>query len=263
MSSNDTFRLGFRFAESKRWKGATATSKVRPFLNHFNECDVVLDVGCGVGIELNAVSTRVKYSVGLDIDLSSLRAARHFLGDKAQKIDFVRADICYLPFKTSSFSKLFCFDVLEHISFVQEEVINGLKGVLCSEGECLIRVPNKWTLEEFLLMIVSKLRRSKGLWNVRHVAFFSLKEIVELFLNDGFSYVDGYTAGSLVSNILTSILTIASVPLNILFHNNYYKCRYYFGALCRFHPRINIFFVRRAFPKMPSFNYFTIVFRHQ
>jgi ubiquinone/menaquinone biosynthesis C-methylase UbiE len=112
LSSNKIFRLGFRFAESKRWKKATATCNVRPLLNRFSEDDVVLDAGCGVGIELNAVSTRVKYSVGLDIDLSNLRIARHFLGDRAQKIDFIRADICYLPFRTSSFSKILCFDVL-------------------------------------------------------------------------------------------------------------------------------------------------------
>jgi ubiquinone/menaquinone biosynthesis C-methylase UbiE len=86
------------------------TSKVRPFLNHFNEGDAVLD-GCGFGIEFNAVSTRVEYSKGLNIDSANLRAARHFLGDKAQKIDFVMADIRYLPFKACHFPSYFvsCF----------------------------------------------------------------------------------------------------------------------------------------------------------
>jgi len=147
-----------------------AASKVRLFLNHFNEDDVVLDAGCGVGIELNAVSTRVKYSVGLDIDLSNLRTARYLLGNKIQKIDFIRADICHLPFRTSSFSKILCFDVLEHL-ICPIKAIDGLRSILSSGGECFIRVPNKWTIGEFLLMIVSKQRRSRGLWNVRHVSF--------------------------------------------------------------------------------------------
>jgi SAM-dependent methyltransferase len=263
VSSNNTFRSGFRFAESKRWKGATATSKVRPFLNHFNEGDVVLNDGCGVGIKLNADSAGVEYSVGVDIDLSNLRTARHFLGNKAKKIDFVRADIYFLPFRTSSFSKILCFDVLEHFTH-PEKIVGRMSDVLCSEGECFIRIPNKWTLDEFLLMIVSKLRHSKDLWNVRHVSFFDFREIVELFSKEGFSYSVGYTKGSFASNILTAtILNVASVLLNFLFHNNYYKNRYYFGALRRFQLQTKIFYLNVGLLKYPSFNYLTMVFRYQ
>jgi SAM-dependent methyltransferase len=259
MSNNtDTLKVGFRFAESERWK--KAIPKVKPFLGHFTEGDVVLDAGCGVGIELNTVSARVNYSVGLDIDLSNLKIARRFLARRVKTIDFVQADICFLPFRPLSFSKILCLDVLEHLTR-PKQVVKGLKSILRLGGECFIRVPNKFTLGEFLEMLVSKLRRSEDLWNVRHVSFFSLNEIVELFQNEGFSYVSGYTTGGFISNVFTSLLTIASVLLNILFYNNYYKCRYYFKALSRSHPRSNIFLVKGA-SRFPSFYYFTIVFRY-
>lgn len=262
LSRSNTLRLGFYFAETKRWDRETASSKVRPFLRYFSEGDAVLDAGCGVDIELNVVSDFVEYAVGLDIDSSVLRIARYFLGKKTKKIDFIRADVCFLPFKTSSFSKILCFDVLEHLTH-PEKIVDRMKKILCSEGECFIRIPNKWTLDEFLLMIVAKLRHTKDLWSVRHVSFFDLEEIVKLFSNEGFSYLHGYTKGSFMSSILTAILTSASVLLNVLFYNNYYKNRYYFAALCRFRPQVKIFYFTRELPKYPSFNYLTMVFRYQ
>lgn len=91
--------------------------------------DVVLDLGCGVGIELNAVSVHTKYLVGLDIDLSNLRIARNFLDKKSEKMNLVRAGIFFLPFRDSSFSKVLCFDVLEHLANPKRS-IKGIRGVM-------------------------------------------------------------------------------------------------------------------------------------
>jgi len=171
VSCNDKFWSGFLFAERKRWNGEVASSKVKLFIRHFTEKDVVLDIGCGV--ELSVVSDFAQYVVGLDIDPDFLRVAKEALGNKTKKnVELVRGD-AYLPFKTSSFSKLLCFDILEHLPNPRR-LVDGIKEVLCQRSFCVIRIPNKWTIHEFLLMLVSRLKHgNKGsLWNVRHVSFF-------------------------------------------------------------------------------------------
>lgn len=227
VSHADSFRLGFRFAETKRWNKKIRTSKVKPFTAHFTEKDVILDAGCGVGIELEVVSNIASYSVGLDIDAANLSTAMHFLNNKKNKIDFIRADIRFLPFKTSCFSKILCFDVLEHLAH-PEGIVNSIRRILRSAGECFIRVPNRWTLDEVLLMLISKMRYSEDIWNVRHVSFFDSRGTAKLFSNADFSFLEGYTTGSLKSNLATGLYTVASIITNILFYDDYYRNRYYF-----------------------------------
>jgi SAM-dependent methyltransferase len=174
MNRNEDYRQGFRFSESQRWKAATKASKVYPFIDRFSKNDYVLDIGCGVGIELNITSTKADFSVGTDIDVKNLITARSFLKQKS-KIDFVRADIHFLPFKDEAFSKILCFDVIEHLRF-PDRAVKEISRIVKTDGEGYIRLPNKWTVHEGLLRILALSKPSKGLWNVRHVSFFSLKE---------------------------------------------------------------------------------------
>lgn len=246
-------------AETKRWTGQRRNFKITPFVSRFTKTDCVLDAGCGVGIELSALSHIVAYSVGLDIDPSNLRVARNFLAGKLRNIDFVQADICFLPFRDSAFSQVMCFDVLEHLLY-PKIVMTRFKDILRPQGEIFIRLPNKLTLHELLLLMISMVRRSNGLWNVRHVSFFSIKKIIKLLQKEGLSYQAGYTWGSLALNMYVSLLTVASISLNIIFAKNYPKSRHYYRALGRRFPKSKSYFLSKA-SQMPLFSYFTLVFR--
>ncbi len=262
MNRNEDYRQGFRFSESQRWKAATKASKVYPFIDRFSKNDYVLDIGCGVGIELNITSTKADFSVGTDIDVKNLITARSFLKQKS-KIDFVRADIHFLPFKDEAFSKILCFDVIEHLRF-PDRAVKEISRIVKTDGEGYIRLPNKWTVHEGLLRILALSKPSKGLWNVRHVSFFSLKDIIHLFSRHGFSYLDGYTKGDLRYNLKVSILAIASVFVNgfvVLLGGQYYKVRYYSNALNSSHQKTKIYSYKPNFENMPLFSDYLVVFK--
>jgi ubiquinone/menaquinone biosynthesis C-methylase UbiE len=54
------------------------------------------------------------YIVGLDITLQNLRIAKESINAKS-KVDFILADINYLPFYELSFDIVLCSEVLEHL----------------------------------------------------------------------------------------------------------------------------------------------------
>jgi ubiquinone/menaquinone biosynthesis C-methylase UbiE len=97
----EILRKRFLFAQLQR-----QGSKVKPFLPYFRKNDVILDVGCGSGVELLAVSNFCEYAVGLDIDIDVLKIARRRVKNK-MNIDLVRADALHPPFRSKSFSKIF------------------------------------------------------------------------------------------------------------------------------------------------------------
>lgn len=258
--------MGFLFAESRRLDDEATSSKLGPFIHRFTEEDVVLDLGCGVGIELSVIGNLAHCVVGLDIDPDVLSVAKKALHkETGNNVELIRADAFFLPFKPSSFSKLICTDLLEHLR-EYTKLVGCMKEVLCTEGDCLIRIPNKWTIDEILLVVVSLLRPSKSLWNVRHVSFFDLHDVVGLFSCEGFAYVDAFTKGCMLTNAISVVLAIASVLLTVLFHGDYYKVRYYFIALSKVHSRAHtrIFRIRSgSLPKMPLFNYMTVLFKRR
>jgi len=67
----EKLREKFLFAQTKRTE-----SKVRPFICMFHPSDVVLDVGCGAGIELKELGNLVCMCVGVDIDERVLQLAK-------------------------------------------------------------------------------------------------------------------------------------------------------------------------------------------
>lgn len=234
-------------------------SKVKPFIRRFCKNDTVLDIGCGSGIELSSLSDFCGYAVGIDIDKDVLAIAKRKLRDRVN-VYLARSDARLLPFRPKCFSKILCFDVLEHFIFPQI-LINNMKHLLVSHGEVILRVPNKWSPHEILLMLISPLTKAKtGTWFVHHVSFFDSKSIKGIFISRDFQYASGYTYGSLISNIATALFTLISVLLNLIFYNNPIKRETILSTLRKHYPKTRCFIINSD-SKLPSFSYLTMMFR--
>ena len=82
----------------------------------FTSKDVILDVGCGKGHWLNFLEFTRTYRIGVDISLAALKQAK-----RSSNIEYILADAENLPFRESSFNRIFCLGSLEHF-------VNPLRG---------------------------------------------------------------------------------------------------------------------------------------
>lgn len=89
---------------------AKTLKSLKPLLS-LRQSDFILDVGCGIGqltILLNDYSPNI---VGVDLSIKNL----HEMKKRYRNLELVIADAEFLPFKISSFDKVFAFGVLEHV----------------------------------------------------------------------------------------------------------------------------------------------------
>jgi ubiquinone/menaquinone biosynthesis C-methylase UbiE len=77
--------------------------------------DAVLDVSCGTGTDLVAMSKKIGRDgllVGIDLSGAMLRVARRKLKARGAMADLYRANASYLPFRASTFDALYHLDGL-------------------------------------------------------------------------------------------------------------------------------------------------------
>jgi SAM-dependent methyltransferase len=75
--------------------------------------EVVLDAGCGVGLFVEIIGSKVYY-VGIDISLESLYKSPKSILDKVT--DYVYCDVEMPPFRRKSFDKVYSFTQIHHSS---------------------------------------------------------------------------------------------------------------------------------------------------
>lgn len=96
----------------------------------------VLELGCGDGKTLAAlVRQKPARIVAVDFSSEALKQARSRLGDVAQGVEFVKADVCDLPFGDEEFDVVVCYYVLN--ALLEKErtrVVREMKRVLVSGG---------------------------------------------------------------------------------------------------------------------------------
>jgi len=102
----------------------------------------VLEIGIGDGFGSYYLSKDASYVVGLDIDFSVRDNLKKYIDRyKVKNIFFLCADAVYLPFRDSSFDRVICSQVIEHIpedgllNFLQEiyrVLKTGGQGLICT-----------------------------------------------------------------------------------------------------------------------------------
>ena len=110
----------------------------------------ILDIGSGRGDIVLASARKNIYSYGIDYSHDAIeiaKVAKHSLPDNLASFFSVhRASACTLPFKESTFDKIFFMDVAEHLSPADLlQCFKECKRTLKEDGELIIHTsPNRW-----------------------------------------------------------------------------------------------------------------------
>jgi ubiquinone/menaquinone biosynthesis C-methylase UbiE len=100
----------------------------------------VLDVACGEGYGAALIARTAKCVVGTDIDADVVRVAQARYGRDG--LEFLRADMFELPFKSRSFDVVTCFEAIEHVS-TPSRALDEIARVVASGGTAIISTPDK------------------------------------------------------------------------------------------------------------------------
>lgn len=116
------------------------------YLAHLWPGDRLLDVGCGNAMHTLKAARRCAQVTGADLSGASLgvgiRTAR---AQGARNIRLVRADVeAGLPFRSGSFDKVLCLDLLEHVH-KRDFLLGEIHRVLRPGSALLLAVPNRAT----------------------------------------------------------------------------------------------------------------------
>lgn len=160
------------------------------------DSDLILDSGCGDGLFLVAISEICKCRlVGIDLDKKNLRLANGYL--KGKSVRLIYGNITNLPFPDCYFDKVYCSEVLEHVSN-DKKAVSEMKRVLKKNGKLVITVPNKnypfiWDpinkILESLFHTYIKSGFWAGIWN-KHLRLYSIDEISDLLKENKFKILD-------------------------------------------------------------------------
>lgn len=138
----------------------------RPYVEYFQGCRNVLDVGCGAGIFLELLTDAGIDAVGVEQD-SEISAYARSMG-----FEVVCADaLAYLEKDFQPFEGIYCSHLVEHLHFPQvKELIERMAGALTDDGVLVLVFPDPESIRSQLL----------GFWrDPEHVRFYH-PELIEL-----------------------------------------------------------------------------------
>lgn len=141
----------------------------------------VLDAGCGTGVNILRVHSRVKSIVGFDYALASLSRCQKRIQQRGVGNAHVHlASITAIPLPDRSVHRVLCLSVLQYLD--DNEVQRALREclrVLVPGGTIVLHVKNSSSLYWFTLGIAKKLKgllgRSTQLYNVRPFGWYEKK----------------------------------------------------------------------------------------
>ena len=132
----------------------------------------VLDVGAGEGVLVDRYRSRGYNITGVDPNYQSPQVKKGSLAS--------------LPFEDGSFDAVFCLDVLEHLSLLEQHpALREIRRVLTNDGTLLLSVPNLAHLHSrFRFMLGGALTRTSAV--ERHPGDRPIAEYLELLSSVGF-----------------------------------------------------------------------------
>lgn len=139
---------------------------------------VFLELGCNWGRWCLSASRKGYFAVGIDPSFKGLLAAKRVAKELSMPSLYVVADARHLPFSDDSIDIVFSYSVLQH--FGKKEVFKSLteiSRVLKGQGQCLIQLPNKYGLVNFIRQMQKGYRKVKEF----DVRYWSPKEMLEAF----------------------------------------------------------------------------------
>jgi ubiquinone/menaquinone biosynthesis C-methylase UbiE len=106
----------------------------------------ILDIGCGTGLILERIKSKVKVKIGIDISRGMLFKA------KARRLWVFQSDVLSLPFKDNSFDLVYSFKVLAHVEEIKR-AIKEMTRIVRPGGYLVLEFYNRLSLRYLARLI--------------------------------------------------------------------------------------------------------------
>lgn len=178
----------------KKWKidinyYSEIRMELRPFLTNNEQPINILEVGCGMGATLGYLrDTMAPCNVyGVELNSTVASYAKHYIPNIMQgNIETMDLN----GYKEGMFDYILFPDVLEHLHD-PEAVLNKMKRYLKSSGFIVASIPNIMHYSVVLDLLKGNFTyEDSGILDRTHIHFFTLQEIIKMFVRCGFEIVD-------------------------------------------------------------------------
>jgi len=138
-----------RYSQEQERKFTVALGRV--FLS---QDDLILDIGCGTGLLLEKIGCHVEFAVGLDLSAQLLSWARSKLKE-SRNIALILSDANHLPFRHTTFDKLFAITLLQNIPNPSEALSEAMSVARPEATIIVTGLKKKYGKEEFVSLVAS------------------------------------------------------------------------------------------------------------
>lgn len=153
---------------------------------NFSGEEIILDLGCGMGLQTMLIGKKCKKVIGIDISEKAINIARSISSYTKRRIntEFHCIRIENANFENEYFDKIFSVCVIEHISNYVE-VLKETYRILKKDGQMIFSVDALETIQDKRL-----LEKHKKKHFVEH--YFKKEELMELLKELGFKKIEIY-----------------------------------------------------------------------
>ena len=145
--------------------------------------DIVLDVGCGGGINLNRMSKKAKMVYGVDFSIESVKLSREVNRQEIHdgKVKVIEGNVANLPFEDDTFDIVTAFETVYFWPDI-EKCFGEVKRVLKPGGTFLIGMESNGS--DNLIMKLSE--------KLIDMTVYNDEQITEFLKNNGYSQITVY-----------------------------------------------------------------------
>lgn len=136
---------GLNYKEKREFRYSLQDYMHRVFRSFDFAGKLVLDLGCGAGIDSAEFVRSGAKVVSLDFTRTSVKLTRNLLKEANVPSHIVQADALSLPFKQNTFDCVYCFGVLHHIPQI-EKALSQIHQVLKPAGQIMAMLYHKDSL---------------------------------------------------------------------------------------------------------------------
>ncbi|MFX0137762.1 MAG: class I SAM-dependent methyltransferase [Candidatus Hodarchaeota archaeon] len=148
---------------------------------------MVLDVGCGGGVDVLLMAKNGAFAIGLDIMLASVQISGAREKAKSNKligrVGFIIASAMNIPFKNDIFDFTTSFSVIDHLPN-KDEAFNAVKEmarVTKYEGDIIVTIPNSLFFIGTISRWILRISKTETFFEQR----FSPNELKKMFIKSG------------------------------------------------------------------------------
>jgi ubiquinone/menaquinone biosynthesis C-methylase UbiE len=123
--------------------------------------EIILDAGCGTGINVLRISSLVKGVVGIDISSEMLRRTKNrVMTENLRNVSLLHGSVSKIAIKDNTFDKIYCTSVLQFLNDEEcKESLAELIRVSKKNGMVVLHVKNRSSLYGWTLYVMKKFAR--------------------------------------------------------------------------------------------------------